>query len=148
MAVTGQIQLGPLSTQCVCPCLSGYLSTVDTEHAANQSDRGTLRHCLLNIQRALATSQMGPTGALSYVHTEGTGNQPAREGTGHRGHRQNSQDGQLSRVLASRSGRSVNLKVVGSSPDLTLFKPWLSQTNNLKIDICRSLAWQSAIMSG
>ena len=42
---------------------------------------------------------------------------------------------------ASRSGRSGNPKIVGSNPDLTVFKPWLSKTNDLKIDTCHSLAW-------
>ena len=38
---------------------SGALSTVHNEGTDNQSDRCTLGHCLLNIQRELATSQTG-----------------------------------------------------------------------------------------
>ena len=40
----------------------------------------------------------------------------------------------MSRAYASRSGRSGNPKVAGSSLDLTVFKPWSSQTNDFKID--------------
>ena len=45
----------------------------------------------------------------------------------------------MSRVSASCSGRLGNPKVVGSNPDLTVFKPWSSQTSDFKIDTCRSL---------
>ena len=36
-------------------------STVHTEGTDNQSDKGSLGHCLLYIKRALATSQTGGT---------------------------------------------------------------------------------------
>ena len=94
--------LGPDGTD------TGALSIVRTEDTDNQSDRGelwgtvycmyrghwqpvgervggrehtkwsTLGQYQLYIQRALATSQTGPTGVLSTVHTEGTGNQSDR----------------------------------------------------------------------
>ena len=40
----------------------------------------------------------------------------------------------MSRASASHSGRLGNLKVTGSNPDHVVFQPWLSQTNDFKID--------------
>ena len=42
--------------------------------------------------------------------------------------------------------RSGNLQVAGSNPDLTVFEPWSSQTNDFKIDTCHFLAWLSALL--
>ena len=39
-----------------------------------------------------------------------------------------------------------NPKIMGSNLDLTVFKPWLSQTNDVKIDTCHSIAWHSALL--
>ena len=52
----------------------------------------------------------------------------------------------MSRAFASHSGRSGNLKVVGSNLDLAIFESWSSQTNYFKIDTCHSLAWHSALL--
>ena len=49
--------------------------------------------------------------------------------------------GQMSRVPTSPSGRSGNPKVAGSSQELAVVEPWLSQTNDFKIDTCHSIAW-------
>ena len=45
----------------------------------------------------------------------------------------------MSGASASRSGRLRN-------PNLAVFKTWLSQTNDFKIDTCSSLAWYSALL--
>ena len=52
----------------------------------------------------------------------------------------------MSRGPTSHSGRSSNLKVTGLNLDLTAFEPWLRQTNDFKIDTCRSLAWRFALL--
>ena len=47
----------------------------------------------------------------------------------------------MCRASASRSARSVNSNVAGSSPNLADFETWSSQTSDIKLDTCRSLAW-------
>ena len=58
-----------------------------------------------------------------------------------------SQGGQMSRAPASRSGRSGNLRIAGSSPDPVALKPGQVKPLALfNIDTCRFLAWQSALI--
>ena len=55
------------------------------------------------------------------------------------------QGGQMSRVSTSHPGRS-GIQITGSNLDLTVFKPWSSQTDDFKINTCLSLAWCSALL--
>ena len=50
------------------------------------------------------------------------------------------QGGRMSRAPIFHCGRSGNLKVTDSNPDLAVFEPWSSQTNDFKVDTCHSLA--------
>ena len=52
----------------------------------------------------------------------------------------------MSRPSGSCSGILGNMKVGGSSPDVPVFEPWSSQTNDFKFDTCRSLAWHSTLL--
>ena len=50
----------------------------------------------------------------------------------------------MSRAPTSRSERSGNSKIAGSSPELVALKP--GQTNDFIIDTCCFLAWRSALL--
>ena len=56
------------------------------------------------------------------------------------------QGGRMSTASASHFGRSANLKVADSNLGLAVFKPWLGQTNDVKIETCCSPAWHSTLL--